>query len=805
MKHSAEVTRDADLSVAGMTCAACVARVERALNKVDGVVSANVNLATERANVTYVPASVDLEAIASAITEAGYEVIGLGAQEERAELEREHKEAERQRLRRDVTVAAAFTLPLLVLEMGAMLVPPFGAWLDRAVPQAARYLLMFALASVVQFGPGRRFYRSGFSALRSRAPDMNSLVLIGTSAAYGYSAVATFLPQLLPAGTVHVYFEASAVIITLVLLGRYFEARAKGRTGDAIRALLSLRPDRALVVRGDDVVEVELAAVRPGDLVRVRPGDKVPVDGVVFEGSSYVDESMITGEPLAVGKSPGDEVVGGTINTTGSFDVQVTKVGADTVLAQIVAMVEAAQGAKLPIQALVDRVVRYFVPAVLLVAALTFAAWLLLAPGSGVDLALVNTVAVLIIACPCAMGLATPTSIMVGTGKAAELGVLFRNGAALQAIGKVGVVAFDKTGTLTKGKPELTDLRSTPAAAELGLDESALAQLIAAVESRSEHPIAAALTAAAGDQRASLESFEAVPGHGVSGTVALAPAVDEPARARTWRVHVGSPRFMRRVGAVLEEASLAAGSALSSEGKTVVYVAAERFHAGNEAAEQPGPSIVALAAVADPLKESSAAAVAALKGLGHEVVMITGDDERTAKAVARRAGIESVLAEVLPAEKAAAVASLRARGRTVAFVGDGINDAPALAEADVGVAIGSGTDVAIESADVVLMAGDPVSVVNAVSLSRATMRNIGQNLFWAFAYNVVLIPVAAGVLYPSFGILLSPMLAAAAMGLSSVFVVSNALRLRGYRPPQLAAASPGEPDLPVRLAQNPTA
>src|SRR5680860_1279875 len=633
---SAPGTATTELSVAGMTCASCVARVERALQKVDGVVDATVNLATERANVTYAPLEVDVERLKAAVAAAGYEVIGDGADEHRADVEREAKVAERERLRRDVVVAAAFTLPLFLLEMGAMLVPAFGDWLHALMPERVRFVLMFVLASVVQFGPGRRFFRLGFAALRRAAPDMNSLVLIGTSAAYGYSVVATFLPRLLPAGSVHVYYEAAAVIVTLVLLGRYFEARAKGRTGDAIRALVALRPERATVVRGDALVEVDIAAVRLGDVVQVRPGERVPVDGVVVAGSSYVDESMITGEPLAVDKSLGDEVVGGTINTTGSFDFRVTKVGADTLLSQIVAMVEAAQGAKLPIQALVDKVVRYFVPGVLAVAALTCLAWLVLVPGDGFDLALVNTVAVLIIACPCAMGLATPTSIMVGTGKAAELGVLFRNGAALQAIGRAGIVALDKTGTLTKGRPELTDLTLTPAAAELGLGRQRLLDLIAAVEGRSEHPIAAALVAAAGAGssdgsgagpvvRGEVVDFEAVPGHGVSGT-ALIAAASAGERGQEWRVHVGSARFMQRVGAAPDEIARAAGDALSSEGKTVVYVAVT-------AAAATAVHLVALAAVADPLKESSAAAVADLRALGHEVVMVTGDDSRTAHAV----------------------------------------------------------------------------------------------------------------------------------------------------------------------------
>ncbi|NLG07871.1 MAG: copper-translocating P-type ATPase [Deinococcales bacterium] len=760
---------DAQLSVEGMTCASCVARVERALGKLDGVVEANVNLATERATVRYRPGLAP-ELLEEAVRKAGYEVRRVDDERRLEDAEREARQAALSRLERDLIVAAAFTLPLFLMEMGAMLVPPLHDRLATWLPMTTRAYVMFALASVVQLGPGLRFYRLGVPALLRGAPDMNSLVVLGTTAAYGYSVVATFAPHWLPAGTAHVYYEASAVIVTLILLGRWFEARAKGRTGEAIRALMALQPPTARVVRNAAEVEVKVEEVRRGDILVVRPGERLPVDGVVVEGSSFVDESMITGEPMPVAKAAGAEVVGGTINTTGTFRFQAAKVGADTVLSQIVAMVQAAQGAKLPIQALVDKVVAWFVPAVMAVAALTFLAWLLFGPDPALTFALVNTVAVLIIACPCAMGLATPTSIMVGTGKAAELGVLFRNGVALQAVGAADVVVLDKTGTLTEGRPELTDVRLAPAA---GLSERELLSLVAGVEAGSEHPVAGAVlrgAAARGASPAPVTGFEALPGYGVAGTV------------DGRRVHVGAARYMERLGAPLDALG-AEVDALTGAGKTPLFVALAPDGAA-------APRVVALLAVADPIKPTTPAAIEALHALGLRVAMLTGDTRRTAEAIARQLGIDEVVAEVLPGDKAAEVARLQQAGDRVAFVGDGINDAPALAQADVGVAIGTGTDVAIESADVVLMSGDLRGVPNAITLSRATLRNIKQNLFWAFAYNVLLIPVAAGVLYPAFGVLLSPMIAAAAMGLSSVFVVSNALRLKRFRAPEAAGPRP---------------
>ena len=741
------------ISVVGMTCASCSARVERALRKVDGVVEANVNLATEKATVRYAGPGA-IEQLKAAIESAGYGVREETVAGEGGDAQRQTREIESVRLRRTVALAALLTAPILLLEMVPMLLPAVGEWLHTALPERNLNYLFFLLASVVQFGPGLRFYRKGWPALRGGSPDMNSLVMLGASAAYGYSVVATFLPGILPAGTAHVYYEAGATIITLILLGKYFEARAKGRTGDAIKRLVSLQPDTAVVVRGEETVEVPVAQVVPGDLLLVRPGERIPVDGEVTEGSSYVDEAMITGEPVPVRKNAGDAVVGGTINKTGAFRFMATQVGGDTVLARIIRMVEEAQGSKVPIQQLADKVVGVFVPIVLGIAALTFIVWLVFGPQPALTLALVNAVAVLIIACPCAMGLATPTSIMVGTGKAAEMGVLFRNGAALQSLQQAQVVALDKTGTLTVGRPELTDLLLAE-----GIDRQEALTAMAAVEQYSEHPLGEAIVRAAREEGVAIaraEEFLAVPGYGVEARVDGKP------------VQIGAARFMARLG--LEAGGLAEeAKVLAGEGKTPVYLAIDG-------------KVAALAAVADPLKQTSEEAVGALRRLGLRIAMITGDDRTTAEAIARRLGIDEVLAEVLPDGKVAAVEELQRGGNSVAFVGDGINDAPALARANVGLAIGTGTDIAIESADVILMSGDLRGISNALALSRSTMTNIRQNLFWAFFYNVILIPVAAGVLYPSFGVLLSPILAAAAMGVSSVFVLSNALRLRSFVP-----------------------
>ncbi|MDH6294374.1 heavy metal translocating P-type ATPase [Agrobacterium fabrum] len=659
-------------------------------------------------------------------------------------------------LKRDLTIAAILTAPLFVLEMGGHIYEPMHHWLMGIIETQNLYYIYFVLATAVIFGPGLRFLKTGFPALLRGAPEMNSLVALGVTAAYLYSVVATFAPDLLPAEAQFVYYEAATVIVTLILTGRLLEARASGRTGDAIRKLMSLQAKTARVERDGATIDISPDDLVAGDIVVIRPGERLAVDGEVVEGSSYVDESMISGEPVPVEKTVGATVVGGTINKTGAFKFRATKVGADTMLSQIIRMVEEAQGSKLPIQLLVDRVTALFVPVVIAIAVLAFIVWAIFGPEPAYTFALVNAVAVLIIACPCAMGLATPTSIMVGTGRAAELGVLFRKGQALQELRSAQIVVVDKTGTVTKGRPELTDL----VVAEGFADNEVLA-LVAAVEGRSEHPIAEAIVRAAEEKNvatpaglkpATVENFESVTGYGIAATV------------NGRKVEVGADRYMAKLGHSVDIFAEAAAR-LGDEGKTPLYAAIDG-------------RLAAAIAIADPLKPSSVTAIKALQAMGIEVAMVTGDNERTANAIARQVGISRVVAEVLPEGKVKAIHEMRAGGKVLAFVGDGINDAPALAEADIGIAVGTGTDVAIESADVVLVGGDLLGAVNAIEMSRATMRNIKENLFWAFGYNVALIPVAAGVLYPAFGITLSPMIGAGAMALSSVFVLANALRLK---------------------------
>jgi Cu+-exporting ATPase len=609
------------------------------------------------------------------------------------------------------------------------------------------------LASPVMFLAGWRFYRAGWDELRHFNPGMNTLVMLGANAAYFYSLLALAAPAIFPEGTANAYFEAAGVIVTLILLGRYLEAVAKGRTSAAIKKLMRLRPKTARLIRDGKEIEIPIDAVIAGDIVAVGPGERIAVDGRLIDGASYVDESMITGEPVPARKEAGDEVVGGTVNKTGAFSFAATRVGADTVLAQIIRMVEEAQGSKPPIQRMADRIALVFVPVVMAIAAATFAAWLVMGPDQALNFAFVAAVSVLLIACPCAMGLATPTAIMVGTGRGAEMGVLFRQGTALETLAKTDAVVLDKTGTLTEGRPEMTDFHL------LEGDADAVLRLIASAEAKSEHPVAEAIVRAArarGLDALAVDDFQAEPGYGIE------------AKVEQRQVRIGAERYMRRLAIDVGEKAKAEADKLATAARTPIYAAVDG-------------RLAAVIGVADPIKEGSAEAVRALKGLGVAVAMLTGDNRRTAEAIARQVGIEQVLAEVTPDRKAQEVERLQGEGKRVAFVGDGINDAPALARADIGVAIGSGTDIAIEAADVVLMSGDLRGIVDALALSKRTLRTIVLNFVWAYAYNVALIPVAAGALYPFTGVLLNPMLAAGAMSLSSLFVVSNSLRLRRYR------------------------
>lgn len=742
-----------ELGVGGMTCAACVSRVERALKNVDSVESVSVNIATERATVRMRRPEIRLTDLEEAVRNAGYEPIRMeGSTADQARTQEDSRSDEKRRLRKRLLIATAFTLPVFLLEMGPMLSGSLAAWVESLLSQQALYVVLFGLASVVQFGPGLDFYVRGWKGAVRRDPDMNTLVMLGTTAAYGYSTVATFWPDLLPAGTIHVYFEASTGIITLVLAGKYLEAVAKGRSSQAMRRLLKLQPRTARVVRDGSEREVPVDQILPGEVLSIRPGERIPTDGEVIDGRSYIDESMITGESLPVTKEAGDEVIGGTVNGAGSLRFRATRVGRETMLAQIVRLVESAQASKPPVQALADQVVRIFVPIVLLIAIVTFVVWLVVGPSPALTYGLVAAVSVLIIACPCAMGLATPTSIMVATGAAAEMGVLFRRGEALQSLREVNVIILDKTGTITEGKPAV---RSFVTGASF--ERTDVFRLAASVERHSEHPIARGIVEAAEREHLPLQEvadFESVTGAGASGYV----------DGRL--VQVGSLRYMSEVGAALPVNGLM--DRISSEADTRSYVAVDGEVAG-------------VYSVADRVKEGAGETVKFLKDSGIDVVMVTGDEEAVAQSIAGELGIDTVRAGVRPDEKSDIVADLQRGGRRVAFVGDGINDAPALARADVGIAIGTGTDVAIETGDVILVSGDPRGIVHALEISRRTLRNIKQNLFWAFAYNVALIPVAAGVLYPVIGILLSPVFAAGAMAASDAFVLGNALRLRGLR------------------------
>lgn len=738
-----------DLDIGGMSCASCVRRVEKALSSVEGVKTANVNMATNRAHVEMLRGLTTIVQLQNAVEKAGYSAAPVNR-----EKNDNHRANETDKLARSLIIALILTIPVFVIEMGGHIIPSFHHWIMVTIGEFPSRLIQFILTTLVLFGPGWRFFKSGIPSLFRAAPDMNSLVAVGAFAAWAYSSVATFAGKLLPDGTDNVYFEAAAVIVTLILLGRYLEAGARGRTGEAIKALANLKPKIAHVSRDNIEKDITINDVVIGDVIIVRPGEKIPVDGRVTNGSSNVDESMMTGEPLPVTKKSGDTVFGGTVNGNGTLTFVAEKVGEDTLIAQIQKMVEDAQSAKLPIQTLVDKVTSWFVPAVFAAAILTFVLWLLIGPAPVLSHALVAGVSVLIIACPCAMGLATPTSIMVGTGRAARLGVLFRRGDALQTLRDAKIIAFDKTGTLTVGKPVLQKMVTAQ-----GFEEKTILAQIAAVEIRSEHPIGDALRDAANKANAKLDNvtnFNSKPGFGVYGEV------------KNHQITIGADRYMKEIGvdiSVFNDATQQFGK----EGLTPFYAAVDNH-------------IAAILAVEDPIKPRSTETIKVLNNMGIETALITGDNRNTAQAIGKQIGISEIIAEVLPAEKVDAVTKLTKAHGKIAFVGDGINDAPALAAADTGIAIGTGTDVAIESADVVLMSGDPSGVVNAVAISKATIRNIKQNLFWAFGYNVALIPVAAGIFYPWWGVQLSPMLSAAAMALSSIFVLSNALRLKRFKP-----------------------
>jgi P-type Cu+ transporter len=725
-----------DFAVTGMSCASCAANIERALKKLGGVRQANVNLAASRATVLYDPRLVGPRDLAKAVREAGY---GVAAAGEGSRIQ----DKEYRSLRASIIWGGALAF---VIFLGSM-----RHWFPWMPAFLQNPFVLWALATPVQFVLGRRFYSGAWSALRHGSANMNTLVAVGTTAAYLFSAAATALPAFFRTAGVEpeVYFDTSAVIIVLILFGRMLEARAKGRTSEAIRKLMGLRPRTAHILGPEGEREVPVEEVRVGDVVVVRPGERLPVDGSVIEGRSAINESMITGESLPADKGPGDAVTGATLNTWGSFTFRAGKVGEDTVLAQIIKLVQEAQGTKAPIQRLADVIAGWFVPAVIGIAVLTFVIWMLFGPSPRAVFALLNFVAVLIIACPCALGLATPTAIMVGTGKGAERGILIKSGESLETIHRVDTVVFDKTGTLTKGEPDVTDVM--PAA---GTTTERLLLLAASAEAGSEHPLGQAVVRAARDRGVALEhpaDFRAHEGLGVEAAL------------KGVRVLVGSAGLLERSG-VDVSAFAAQADSLARAGKTTAFVAEDGRLAG-------------LLALADTLKPSAGPAVAALRARGLTVIMLTGDNRRTAVAVAAEAGITDVIPEVLPGDKAAVIKRLQSEGKRVAMVGDGINDAPALAQADVGLAVGTGTDVAMASADITLMAGDLGAVVSAFELSRKTIRTIKQNLFWAFAYNVVGIPVAAGVLYPVLGLLLNPMIASAAMALSSVSVVTNSLRL----------------------------
>jgi|YelNatPaOPRAMG01_1025707.scaffolds.fasta_scaffold26300_2 Cu+-exporting ATPase len=745
------------LPIRGMSCASCVSRVERALRKLDGVLQVTVNLATEKANVQFLPGVVSFADFQQTVQEAGYELLPPPGADLEMLIGREKalKEIDFKSLKRRFIWGIILLVPVLALAswkmMGLSSLFLFG--------YDVNYYLQFLFQTPLQFWIGWPFYSGAWKRLKQKSADMNTLIAVGTSAAYFYSLLATFFPHLFVGKGLKadVYYDTAGTIIVLILLGRLLEARAKGQTSAAIKKLIGLQARTARVIRHGQEMDIPMEEVIIGDILLVRPGEKIPVDGIIREGYSAIDESMVTGEALPVEKGPGQEVIGGTINKMGMFKFAATKVGKDTMLARIIKMVEEAQGSKPPIARLADVMASYFVPVVMIVALLTFFTWYFWGPQPRLNYALLNFVAVLIIACPCALGLATPTSIMVGTGKGAENGILIRSGEALETTHKLTTIVLDKTGTLTRGQPSVTDIIPFD-----NYSKEEILRYAASAEKGSEHPLGEAIVARAQEEKISLlaiEDFKAIAGQG------LEASLDGK------NLLLGNTRLMKERG-LFDQKFEKVSEDFSTQGKTSIFMAIDK-------------KIVGLIALADTLKENSKEAVAALHKLGLEVVMITGDNQQAAEAISKQIGVDRVLAEVLPEEKAWQIKKLQDEGKKVAMVGDGINDAPALAQADVGIAIGTGTDVAMESADITLIRGDLRGIVTAIALSKATIRNIKQNLFWAFAYNTLLIPIAAGILFPFFGILLNPMWAAAAMALSSVTVVSNALRLRRFRPPQI--------------------